>query len=56
MRDAINVKNISFMVNGNSANVSDVWLTQNGEIYVSLHYNSVWLNVPVNKLKDYIVK
>lgn len=56
MRDAININSFNFSVNGYPAKISDIWLTQNDEIYISLLYNNVWLNVPVNRLKDYIVK
>lgn len=56
MRDAFNLKNFNFSVNGYPAEISDMWLTQNGEIYVSLLYNSVYLNVPVNNLNNYIIK
>ena len=56
MRDATNVNKFTFSVNGHPAKISDIWLTQNDEIYISLSYNSVRLNVPVNRLKDYIIK
>lgn len=56
MRDAINPNNLKFSVNGHSAKISDIWLTQNNEIYISLSYNNVYLNVHVNKLKNYIIK
>jgi len=54
MRDATNIKDLTFEVNGHSAKASDVWLSQNGEYFVSLHYNKVWLNVRIDDLKNYI--
>lgn len=56
MRDATNLNSFNFSVNGKPAKISDMWLTQNDEIYISLSYNNVWLNVPVDKLKNYILK
>lgn len=54
MRDATNIKDLILEVNGHPAKANDVWLSQNGEYFVSLYYNNVWLNVNINDLKKYI--
>lgn len=54
MRDATNIKNLKFEVSGHPAKASDVWLSQNGEYFVSLNYNNIWLNVRIDDLKKYI--
>jgi hypothetical protein len=55
MRDAINIKELEFQFRGNDCKVSDIWMTENNEIYISLYTEGkVWVNVRAVDLKKYL--
>jgi hypothetical protein len=55
MRDAVNIKELEFQFMGNDCRVSDVWMTENNEIYFSLYTEGKgWVNVKESELKSYL--
>jgi hypothetical protein len=55
MRDAVNIKELEFQFGGDDCKVSDIWMTENKEVYVSLYTKGKgWVNVRVSELKNYL--
>jgi hypothetical protein len=55
MRDAVNIKELEFQFRGDDCKVSDMWMTENNEVYVSLYTEGKgWVNIRVSELKNYL--
>lgn len=55
MRDATNIKDKDFYINGVKTKATNVWITEHGEIFVSLRANeNCELNISAKDLKKYI--
>jgi hypothetical protein len=55
MRDAVNIKELEFQFRGDDYKVSDMWMTENNEVYVSLYTEGKGcVNVRVSELKNYL--
>jgi hypothetical protein len=55
MRDAVNIKELEFQFRGDDCKVSDVWMTEDNEVYISLYTEGkVWVNVRAVDLKKYL--
>jgi hypothetical protein len=58
MRDAILIQDLEFELHGNRAMYSNIWITELGEVYISLRIDeqSNWVNIPAKEIKRFIKK
>jgi hypothetical protein len=57
MRDATNIKDKDFYIDGVKTKATNVWITERGEIFVSLKaHGNCELNISAKDLKKYTKK
>ncbi len=54
MRDAIEIQNAQIEYNGKNPEELKTFCTCRGEIYIGLRFGEKWMNVPANKIHEYI--
>jgi hypothetical protein len=54
LRDAIRIKEMSFIYDGNDCQVTEFWITEFGEVYASLNNNGISINISVSNLIKYV--
>jgi hypothetical protein len=54
MRDAQNIKDIVYVVDGERSNATEAWMAENGEVYITLRKNGCNMNVNVKDIHKYI--
>lgn len=54
MRDAKLITEVKFEMEGEPAEVTGTWITEYGDIYITLYNNGRWCNIMAKDLKKYI--
>lgn len=54
MRDAKLLTEVKFEMDGEPAEVTGTWITEYGDVYITLYNNGRWCNIMAKDLKKYI--